>query len=219
MLTTIDIKFIIDPTCPWCYVGKRRLEAAISMRNQYNYKISFVPFFLNPNFPIGGLDRQEYLSRKFSDSRIIENMLHNLKEIGQKENIKFQFSRIKRQSQAVLPMALAHHIAALDQDGFVTQKLIEDIMHGFFVAGMDIGNQEYLENLWQAAVREHNFSYIPFSEIIATSFHAVAKNYDSVQQIGVKSVPMYVFNDEITISGAIEPNNFIPIFDLLALKS
>ncbi|HEX9835707.1 MAG TPA: DsbA family protein, partial [Alphaproteobacteria bacterium] len=63
------IDIVADAVCPWCFIGKRRLERALAERPQRNVEIVWRPFFLNPDMPSEGMDRKEYLVRKFGPGR------------------------------------------------------------------------------------------------------------------------------------------------------
>src|SRR6516165_10259298 len=100
MNLTIDV--ISDVICPWCYIGKKRLEKAIaSFAGQQEVRVSWLPFQLNPTMPKEGIDRKEYRIRKFGSWEKSLELDAKLIAVGQVEGIHFAFDRIERTPNTV----------------------------------------------------------------------------------------------------------------------
>src|SRR5271154_1018027 len=90
----VDVVF--DAVCPWCFIGKHRLEGALAMRPNVVAEIRWRPFLLNPELPPNGIDRQAYLERKFGSNYRIQRIHAAAQQAGASEAISFDFDQIKR---------------------------------------------------------------------------------------------------------------------------
>ncbi|MEE8247613.1 MAG: DsbA family protein, partial [Alphaproteobacteria bacterium] len=92
----MKIDIISDTVCPWCYIGKRRLERALAQRDELDVEITWRPFQLNPDMPAGGLGREAYLNAKFGGAQRAEQIYAAIREAGDGEGIDFAFDKIAR---------------------------------------------------------------------------------------------------------------------------
>ena len=94
------IEIYSDVVCPWCYIGKRRLEGALNQLGQSSvqrrHRVTWRPFELNPTMPRSGMDRQVYLDAKFGGSEALRSMQDRVAAVGAKEGIFFAFDRFRR---------------------------------------------------------------------------------------------------------------------------
>ena len=77
MRRNLQIEFFFDPVCPWCFIGKRRLEQALDTRPELNAEIRWRAYQLNPDLPEAGLAQDMYLTSKFGGQRRIEQLQEN----------------------------------------------------------------------------------------------------------------------------------------------
>ena len=91
----IELDIFSDTVCPWCYIGKKRLEKAIEKHSHLEIKQTWRPFQLNPGMPPDGMDRQEYLVSKFGSADAAKTIYDNIFEEGKKEGIDFNFDSIE----------------------------------------------------------------------------------------------------------------------------
>ena len=138
---TIDI--ISDVVCPWCYVGKRRLEAALAQRTEdsaQTVEVRWHAFELNPDIPAGGVDRRSYLERKFGGPERAKQIYARIQAAGDEVGISFDFDRIVRQPNTFD----AHRLIAWAQDTNLnlSDALVERLFRAYFVEGIDIGSNE-----------------------------------------------------------------------------
>jgi len=99
-MLTIDL--FSDLICPWCFIGKRRLEAALDMRDDLEVDIHWHAFQLNPMMPAEGMARDEYLAAKFGNPENARRLYDNLRSVGEQAGIPFAFERIDRTPITVL---------------------------------------------------------------------------------------------------------------------
>ena len=199
---TIDI--ISDVVCPWCYIGKRRLESALSLRGQDDAQpvsVRWHAFQLNPDIPPGGVDRRGYLERKFGGPQRAQQIYARINAAGDEVGIRFNFERIERQPNTVD----AHRLTAWaqDLDGAAADAFVERLFRAYFVDGVNIGDIDTLAGLAgeagfdAAAARTWLVSDAGRAAIQAEEQHARA--------LGVTGVPFFVFNQRLAVSGAQPP--------------
>jgi predicted DsbA family dithiol-disulfide isomerase len=199
---TIDI--ISDVVCPWCYVGKRRLEAALERRPSSDaapIRVRWLAFQLNPDIPPSGVDRRSYLEQKFGGPARAKQIYARIKAAGEEVGIAFDFDRIVRQPNTVN----AHRLIAWAQDVSLDQSdaLVEELFRAYFVEGADIGDIDTLARLAgnagfdATAARAWLASDAGRAAIHAEEQHARA--------LGVTGVPFFVFNERLAVSGAQPP--------------
>ncbi len=100
---TVDV--IVDVVCPWCFVGKRRLDAALGDLGDLDVTVRYRPFQLDPTLPAEGKDRTEYMKAKFGDLRRLDEVHRRLVDMGQDLDIAFAFDRIERPRTRSTPIA------------------------------------------------------------------------------------------------------------------
>jgi predicted DsbA family dithiol-disulfide isomerase len=197
--TTIDV--VSDVVCPWCYIGKRRLEAALDAGDQPAPPIRWHPFQLNPDIPAGGVDRRTYLEDKFGGPERAREIYARVEAAGREVGIEFNFERIARQ-----PNTLDAHrlIAWAQSDDFANiDRLVERLFRAYFEEGIDIGDVDELARLASeagydmAAARVHLASAAGRAEVAAAD--------ERTKSMGIGGVPFFIFNQRVAVSGAQPP--------------
>src|SRR5258708_7341967 len=107
-VNAMKIDIVSDAICPWCYIGKRRLEQALTLAPQPELEIGWRPFQLNPEMPVEGMDRKDYLRAKFGDSAGGQGY-ERITQVGSELGIPFAFDRIKRTPNTIM----AHRLIRL----------------------------------------------------------------------------------------------------------
>ena len=200
MALSIDI--ISDVVCPWCYIGKRRIEAALQLyRERFPDReqpvVRWWPFQLNPDMPAEGMDRKAYLERKFGSSQVGQ-VYSRVAGVGKEVGIPFAFDRIARQVNTLA----AHSLVALAGELGVQDAFQEALFSAYFLNGENLAEDETLvriasaAGLPEAAVRERLADETARQEIRSQDEHA--------RRLGVSGVPFFVFNNAVGVSGAQE---------------
>lgn len=194
----MQIDVVFDTVCPWCYVGKRRIEAALQLRPNLEVKIRWWPFLLNPDMPHGGMDRGSYLVRKFGSESRVRRIYGAIADAGQSVDIDFAFDRIRYTPNSVNAHRLVRFAARQDR----AAEAVEAIYFNYFVNGKDIGETHVLVDIGRrlgldAAALD---AYLVSHEDVAYVYEENARAH----RIGINSVPSYVFNGSMVISGAHE---------------
>ena len=200
------IEIVSDAICPWCFVGKRRLERALAIAPPPDLKIGWRPFQLNPDMPPDGMDRKEYLRLKFGDGDGGQ-MYTAISEAGQREGIGFAFDKIKRTPNTILAHRLIRYSAGLAQQDAV----VEALFRTYFLDGADIGRVETLVGVCEQlgldgpSIRR----YLESDEDVET----VRAEDAYARQIGIEGVPCFIIERKFAISGAQAPEVFVQAFE------
>lgn len=190
----LQIEIYSDVICPWCYVGKRRLEQALrQVSNTVKTHVVWKPFQLNPTMPKDGMDRTAYLEAKFGSLDAFKEMEERLLETGSIEQIPFAFEKIARTPNTFLAHRLIWQAGM--QGG--QDAVVEQLFKGYFEEGLDIGASSVLIELADRA----GLNMATFLE--TDEGFAEVKAEESVgHRLGIRGVPYFVFDKRHGISGA-----------------
>ena len=194
---TIDV--VSDVVCPWCYVGKRRLEQALALRPGRLVELRFRPFQLDATIPPEGLDRQDYMRKKFGSLDRLSEAHKRLEEIGASEGIDFHFKAIKRSPNTLD----AHRLIGLAQGFGAQDKIVEALFDAYFVRGLDIGDRGVLADIAAEAGldRDDAVEFLDSGELA----DRVRREIETAQQLGIQGVPFFIFGGKYAVSGAEAP--------------
>jgi len=204
----LNIDIISDVVCPWCYIGKRQIEAALALYAQQNPgadkpRVTWRPFQLNPQMPAEGMSRQDYVVQKFGAARA-KDIYARVAAVGVEYGIPFAFDKIARQ-----PNTLAVHslIALAGAEGPQTDDLQsrvkEAFLHAYFLDGVDLTKTENLVAIATAA----GLDRAKVEQCLADpqSRQAAEQEDQRARAIGVEGVPFFIFNGKLAVSGAQGP--------------
>jgi predicted DsbA family dithiol-disulfide isomerase len=190
----LTIEVYSDVICPWCYVGKRRLERALAQLGGTGLtKIMWRPFQLNPNMPKQGMDRTVYLEAKFGSLAVFNEMEQRLLEAGREEQIAFAFDKITRTPNTFLAHRLIWFAGAQGSQDAVVEQLFK----GYFEQGLDIGSSSVLVEL----AKRGGLDATTFLQSDGGLAEVKAEESRG-QGLGIRAVPYFVFNRAYGISGA-----------------
>lgn len=183
-----------DVICPWCYVGKRRLDRALrQMSDMVRTCVVWKPFQLNPTMPKEGMDRTAYLAAKFGSLDAFKEMEQRLLEVGNAEQIPFAFQEISRTPNTFLAHRLIWYAGQQDcQDA-----LVESLFKGYFEEGFDIGSLSALVELaYRVGLKADQFLADDEGTVEVKAKESVG------HKLGIRGVPYFVFGGTHGISGA-----------------
>lgn len=199
---TVKLDIVSDVMCPWCFVGKRRLEKALeNIDSNISVEINWLPFQLDATLPPEGKDRQLYLSDKFGGKENADKFYKTIKQAGDDEGIDFDFDAIK-----VSPNTLDAHrlIAWAGQQGDEPQnQMVELLFKAYFQDGKNIGDHAVLTEIATKAGMdaEQVAARLKSEDGLLETRQAI----DHAQQIGVSGVPCFIFDGKYGVSGAQAP--------------
>ena len=219
MATALQLDIVSDIVCPWCYIGKRRLEKALVLWAQQHPeqpapRLRWLPFQLNPDLPAQGMSRSDYLQRKFG-SADGGGMYERVSNEGKKEGLDFAFERIQRQPNTLRAHALL--AAALNSDGsddgdgsddngtttLLQAKLKEALMQAYFCEGADLTQDAELIRIATSAGMPSEVAHAVLQD---TALAQETADQDAeLRRIGINGVPFFIINRQYGISGAQPP--------------
>jgi predicted DsbA family dithiol-disulfide isomerase len=189
---TIDV--VSDVVCPWCYIGKRNLEAALTALPDVEVEIRWRPYQLDPTIPQEGTARRAYLERKFGSR--VDEIYTRVTAAGREAGIDFAFQRIERSPNTLD----AHRLIRWSQSAGKQDEIVERLFRDFFCEGRDIGDHPVLLEAAISAGMD--------ADVVAglldkdTDKDAVREEITAAQRLGVTGVPFFVFAGRFGIPGA-----------------
>jgi predicted DsbA family dithiol-disulfide isomerase len=190
----LHIDVYSDVICPWCYVGKRRLERALrQVAGRVNVEVTWRPFQLNPTMPKDGMDRTAYLRAKFGTVDAYGQLEEQVSAAGSAEGMSFAFEKITRTPNTFLAHRLIWYAGLQGRQDAVVDQLFK----GYFEEGLDIGSALVAGELAnRAGLQADQF-------LIGVKGTAEVKAEESVgHQLGIRGVPHFVLEKTYGISGA-----------------
>ena len=197
------VDVVSDIVCPWCFIGKRKLEVALAELDNsepsLGVKVRWHPFQLNPDLPSEGMSRASYVEQKFGGSTRAIEVYARVASAGETVGIPFRFDRIERQ-----PNTFDGHrlIAWAQQQGDAT-ALVERLFSAFFLEGRRIGDRDELARLAaECGWSEQDTRTMLESDAMREE---VENESREALDVGIQGVPFFIFNGRIAVSGAQDP--------------
>jgi len=207
MTAALHVEVIADFVCPFCFIGKRRLDEALKAV-QGPSDVGWYPFQLNPEIPLEGLPFDVYLTNRFGSPANVEPVLEHLVEEGGEVGIQFRFDRI-RHVPNTLPV---HQLMQLAETLGVNQSaLAEDLMTAFFEEGRNIGERGVLIDI----AEPHGISAAETGKAIGSDRlrQLVVSRESQVRSSGLSGAPGFLINRRLLVVGAQSADNIVNAFD------
>lgn len=181
----LQVEVASDVICPWCYIGKKRLEKALVLARDITAEVRWLPFQLNPGMPKEGVPRAEYRKAKFGSVERSRELDARVIAEGRSEGIEFAFDRIERTPNT----AAAHRLIALATN---QNQVVDALFRAYFEEAKDIGDPQVLAEIaaqcgvkgWPGDARD------------------VSKLEEEVRELGISAVPTFIFERRSGVSGA-----------------
>lgn len=201
MLQSVNV--ISDVVCPWCFIGKRHLEAALAEYRKRHPEqapaVHWHAFQLNPDLPRSGADRKTYLERKFGGPQRAAEIYARVSQAGQRAGLDFQFDRILMQPNTVQ----AHRLIARAADDGTQDAMVEALFRAYFLDGRNLTDDAVLAELAEGAGLDRDAAVAFLASDALTD--RVADDAALAQRIGVQGVPFFIFDGRLACSGAQPP--------------
>ena len=194
---TLDV--VSDSVCPWCYVGKRNLDAALAQITDLDVTVSWRPFQLDPTIPREGISRHDYMARKFGPEKIKE--IHTrLEGIGKTAGIGFAFDKIEKSPNTLN----AHRLIRWSQASGKQTDVVEALFCAYFTQGKDIGAQTVLTDI----ARDFGLDAREIGAALQTDHDEkeVQEEIATAMRMGVSGVPFFIIAGRYGMSGAQPPD-------------
>jgi predicted DsbA family dithiol-disulfide isomerase len=202
---TVDV--VSDVVCPWCFIGKRKLEQALAewahAAPGVEVNVRWHPFQLNPQLPVEGLPRATYVAQKFGGASRASQIYARVASAGEAVGIAFAFDRI-----VVQPNTFdAHRLVAWAQQQGDAGPLVERLFSAFFLEGRPIGDRDELVRLAvECGWPEEGARTMLASDALRD---VVASESREAIDAGIQGVPCFIFNGSIAVSGAQDPQTLL----------
>ncbi len=206
----MHIDIVADVACPWCFIGKRRLERALAQRPDLLVTRSWRAFQLNPDMPAEGIPRALYLAAKFGSPRHAARGCAAIAAAGRGEGIDFAFDRIGRTPNTLR----AHRLIRFAANEGRGDAVVEALFTAYFHDGLDIGNIDVLAASAGRAGLDYDASRLYLES--EAGVDEVRAEDRRARRLGIHAVPCFVLERGYAISGAQEPEMFLPLFDIAA---
>lgn len=206
----VKLDILSDPICPWCYIGKANLDRALEQRPDHPFQITWHPFQLNPDMPRDGIDRREYLERKFGGQEGAVKAYLPVIEHAKKAGLNLDLEGIKRTPNTLNAHRLIHW-AGLEG---VQTPVVSMLFKAYFIEGRDIGDIEVLADIADSASMD--------AALIQRLFASEADEKETVERdaaargMGVTSVPTFIVAGQHAVPGAQPPELWLKVLDELA---
>ena len=190
MKHTLKIEIFADIVCPWCYIGKKRLEKALLNRPDIDIELKWRAFLLNPSIQKSGIDRKQYLLAKFGHAA--SSVYSRIEQAGKEAGINFNFEDITRtpDSRSVHEILIASGV-----DGY---KLSELFFKAYFLDGKDISNVDIQKEILET----FKLKTFPKQDKIIKAKKSLDFDLTQANHLGIDGVPFFIFNSQISLAGA-----------------
>ncbi len=213
MKPKIKIDVVSDVVCPWCYIGKRRLEkAVVELSSAYDFEVEYHPFELNPTIPESGFNQREYLTKKFGGEDQYAEISNRVKGVAAEEGLDFDFSK-----QLTSPNTRkAHSLIQFAREEGKQLEVKEAFMKAYFTDGVDLSNKENLISVATNAGLDKEKVKKVLEDENAPIQIALAEH--ELSKLGISGVPFYIINNKYGISGAQPKETFIKAFQEIGME-
>ena len=198
---TIDI--VSDVVCPWCYLGKARLELAIAeVQDEVGVDLNWRPYRLNPDYPPEGVDQKKALEQKLGGAERVAQGHKMLTDLGRDVGIKFDFDAIKIGPNTLDAHRLIHW--AVTESREKQDKVVDALFKANFEEGRNVGDHAVLLDIAEKAGLDRSV----ISTLLASDADRdlIIGEIDAAQKIGVNGVPFFIFDQQYAVSGAQTPD-------------
>lgn len=211
---TITIAVVSDVVCPWCYIGKRRLERAIRETSaEFDFKVSFLPFELNPNMPLEGASQRDYLTAKFGNAEQYEKITKHVSSVAAEEGLAFNFA-----IQNISPNTFTAH-RLIWMAGLLGKQieLKEALMKAYFEEGKNLSDNLVVTDIAvSAGLNREEVEKVLNSNLYSTE---VKRSQEASHSRGISGVPFFIINNQYGISGAQPTDVLKKVFGDVAKES
>ena len=202
----IEIDFVADLACPWCFLGLVRLDRARMMRPEFPVRVRWRPFLLNPHLPPEGMDRADYVRRKFGGNS--KDVYRRIEESGRADGVAFAFERMPRTPNTTR----AHRLILFAQERGAADAVVRALFRALFQEGRDVGRPEVLAAVAEEAGLERD-EVVEFlaGDRLARDVEAA---HQQAERVGIRGVPVFIVDRRHAITGAQPPEVLADLLDV-----
>jgi predicted DsbA family dithiol-disulfide isomerase len=207
---TLPIEMVSDIVCPWCFIGKRRLEKAIALRREIAVEVRFRPYFLNPWVPREGMSRQEYLTTKFGSPDRYRAIAQRVASAAAAEGLTYALDKIVRQPNTLD----CHRLILWAGESGNAAAMKQRLMELYFAQGGDLSNRDVLI---EAAAGCGLDSELVRNRLAGEEdIERIESEANSAKEAGIDGVPCFILGGVIAVQGAQTPEHLAQAIDRAA---
>ena len=206
----VRIDVVSDVVCPWCFIGKHRLEKALALRPGIAVEVRYRPYFLNDWIPREGISREEYLTTKFGSPERYKGIAQRVGAAAAAEGLVYASDKMKRQPNTLDCHRLIRWAEAIGKSAEMKQKL----MDLYFTKGADLTDRDTLVK----AAADVGLDANKVREALASDQDVAAVEQEalSAKEAGIEGVPCFIFGGKFAVSGAQAPEYLADAIDRVA---
>lgn len=197
--TPVRIDVVSDVVCPWCFIGKRRLEKALALKSDVSVEVHWHPYFLNDWVPREGMSREDYLTTKFGSPERYDGIAHRVSAAAAAEGLVYDKDKIARQPNTLDAHRLIHWANEIGKAAEMKQRL----MDLYFTEGADLTNPAVLVQ----AAADVGLNANDVRKALASELDVaeITQEAQSAKEAGIDGVPCFILDGRFAISGAQTP--------------
>jgi predicted DsbA family dithiol-disulfide isomerase len=211
--TPVTIDVFSDVVCPWCFIGKRRLEKAIALKPDIPIEVRYQPYFLNPWVPRAGISRDEYLTTKFGSPQKYEQIAQRVVVAAQADGLTYNIGALKRQPNTIDCHRLIQWAQSVGRGAQMKQRLMEL----YFTDGGDLSDREVLVK----AADDCGLDANQVREMLATDqdVEEITRAAEAASNSGIQGVPFFIIGGKFGVSGAQSPEHLAAAIEQAAREA
>ncbi len=206
----IRIDVVSDVVCPWCFIGKHRLEAALKLKPGIAVEVRYRPYFLNDWIPREGISREDYLTKKFGSPERYKSIAQRVGAAAAEEGLVYASDKMKRQPNTLDCHRLIHWADGMGKAAEMKQKL----MDLYFTQGADLTEHETLVKA--AADVGLDAGDIRTRLASEQDVKQIEQEALSAKEVGIEGVPCFIFGGKFAVSGAQSPEYLADAIERMA---
>jgi predicted DsbA family dithiol-disulfide isomerase len=206
----VRIDVVSDVVCPWCFIGKHRLEAALKLKPDIAVEVHYRPYFLNDWIPREGISREEYLTTKFGSVDRYKSIAQRVGAAAAAEGLVYDSSKMKRQPNTTDCHRLIHWAEAVGKAPEMKQKL----MNYYFTEGADLTQADTL--VQAAAAVGLDADTVRADLATDKDVDLVGQQAQEAKDAGIEGVPCFIFGGKFAVSGAQAPETLAEAIERVA---
>jgi predicted DsbA family dithiol-disulfide isomerase len=208
----LQIDVVSDVVCPWCFIGKRRLEQAIALCPDIPVEVNFRPYFLNPWVPRAGMSRTDYLTKKFGSVERYGEIAQRVATAAAEEGLTYAVDKMSRQPNTLD----SHRVIFWARNSGAQACVKQRLMDFYFTEGANLSDQEVLVK----AATECGMDGEEVRRLLATDtdVERVTQEAESARSAGINGVPTFIFGRAFSTSGAQPPETLAEIIAYAAAE-
>jgi len=207
----MQLDIVSDTVCPWCYIGKKRLDEALQIHGGEGISLVWRPFQLDASIPDGGVDRKAYMEKKFGTEKA-RTVGNTIREFGEAVGIDFRFEKIERSPNTLD----SHRLIRWAGTAGCQNEMVDILFRRYFEDGEDIGSHDVLAD---AATEAGMDADIVRDLLLKDADKELIRQEDMLaRQMGISGVPSFVVNSKWVMVGAQEPETLVRMFNKLLAR-